>query len=64
MTFWQKYFRNELSAIELILNSGDPELLYGIPLSYCINKRRAVIANLIRLQIAEYDACQDIAGNT
>ena len=57
MTFWQKYFRNELIAIELILNSGDPELLYGIPLSYCVAKRQVVMQNLLMVQINEY--CPD-----
>ncbi len=56
ISFWQKYFRNELIAIEEILNSGDPELFYGIPKSYCINKRKEVIASLIRIQINEYSA--------
>lgn len=54
MTFWQKYFRNELKAIELILNSGDTVLFYGLPTDYCEQKRKEILQNLLRVQINEH----------
>jgi hypothetical protein len=56
VSFWQKYFRNELVAIELILDSGDPELLYGLTIDYCEQKRKSIIAQLIRIQINEHSS--------
>lgn len=50
ISFWQKYWRNELIGVEIVLACEQPYL----PKSYCETKRKEIINNLIRIQINEY----------
>ena len=53
VSFWQKYFRNELSAIERLINSG-------LRIDCDLDKRRSeIIKNLARVQIAEHRGSND-----
>ena len=53
MTFWQKYYRSQLDAIDHIMSDKTEEFSYGLK-DYCINARKECLSNLLRTQINEY----------
>ena len=55
ITFWQKYYRSQLRAIERIMDDKTEEFSYGLK-DYCIIARKECLRDLLRTQIYEYSS--------
>jgi hypothetical protein len=51
----QKYLRNVLDAVESVLNNPAERVNYGLPLIWCLERRKNILKELLDNQLKAFD---------